>query len=123
MDNHKYLRQVVMCWKGIHKYFCQMVKSLKGISSLCKTSGTRMNKMTSTHIPLVLQKCVEEYKSTHEEVLSLYFFDVRLLISLLISSNFLIQFAKLVRAREKLPCVISVGLGQVSFCFILFLYL
>jgi hypothetical protein len=28
-----------------------------------------MNKMTSTHIPLVLQKCVEEYKSTHEEVL------------------------------------------------------
>jgi hypothetical protein len=25
--------------------------------------------MTSTHIPLVLQKCVEEYKSTHEEVL------------------------------------------------------
>ena len=28
-----------------------------------------MNKMTSTHVPLVLQKCVEEYKSTHEEVL------------------------------------------------------
>jgi hypothetical protein len=40
-----------------------------------------------------------------------------------LSSNFLIQFAKLVRAREKLPCVISVGLGQVSFCFILFLCL
>jgi hypothetical protein len=39
---HKYFRQVVMCWK------CEDHKNF---------------------LVLVLQKCVEEYKSTHEEVL------------------------------------------------------